>query len=120
MKDFGKGYRWSSQYLTINKGDYVQWSWSAPGMVTNINYKVEQVSDAASATASGFTSGSPTSTGSFTYQFNKVGTYYYWSGYVDLNKKIAFRGVITVTDAKDNELEIDVFVSDIKGNILTK
>lgn len=85
-------------------------------MVKNINYKIEQVSDAVSITPSGFSSGAPSSSGSFTYQFNNVGTYYYWSGYVDSNGRIALRGVITVTNAKNNELEIDVLVSDVKGN----
>lgn len=61
--DYGKGFAWSDSYLNINKGDYVTWTWSAPGTISNINYIVQQVSDATSTTASGFSSGSPSVSG---------------------------------------------------------
>lgn len=53
--------------------------------------------------------------GSFLYQFNTLGTFYYFSGYVDENQKISFRGVVEVVAEQDNELAVDVSVNDIKG-----
>lgn len=70
---------------------------------------VQQVSDAVSTISSGFSSGNPSSSGSYTYQFNKAGTYYYWSGYVDTAQTISFRGVIVVVDASEEHvLELNV------------
>ena len=39
------------------------WTWSAPGTISNINYFVQQVSDATSTTPSGFNSGSASVSG---------------------------------------------------------
>jgi len=53
---------------------------------------------------------------SFSYQFNKPGIYYYWSGYVDPNQSISFRGVVEVKETVDDkEYEIDVKTNNIKG-----
>ena len=50
---------------TINTVDSVKWSWSSPSsLIKGLEYKVELVSDAASTTPSGFTSGEPSLTGS--------------------------------------------------------
>ena len=65
MLDYGVGYAWNTTYLTINTGDFVKWSWSSPSsLIKGLAYKVELVSDAASTTPSGFTSGEPSVTGS--------------------------------------------------------
>ena len=51
--------------MTIKTGDFVKWSWSSPSsLIKGLAYKVEEVSDAASITPSGFTSGEPSVTGS--------------------------------------------------------
>ena len=78
-------------------------------------FKVEQVSDSASTQAIGFTSGDPTSYGSFKYQFNKPGLYYYWSGYVESSGVISFRGLINVKDTLDRELEINLELNGFKA-----
>ena len=57
------------------------------------------------------------SLGSYLHQFNTLGTFHYFSGYVDENQKISFRGVIEVVSGQDNELAIDVSVNDIKGKL---
>jgi hypothetical protein len=101
--------------LNINKGDYVEWTWNAPGTINDINYLVQQVASPTGTTASGFDSGSPSASGSFVYQFNTVGTFYYWSGNVDSNEMISFRGVINVGAAADRELTIDVSLNGFKG-----
>ena len=61
--DYGEGFAWSNPFLNVNEGDYVTWTWSAPGTISSINYVVQQVSDPTSTTVSGFSSGSPTVSG---------------------------------------------------------
>jgi hypothetical protein len=61
--DLGKGYSWTEPYLKIKTGDYVKWKWSAPNLVTGLNYKIEQVEDGVSINQIGFTSGNATSSG---------------------------------------------------------
>lgn len=111
MKDYGKGYAWSQQFLKINKGDTVKWSWKPPVGISGVSYQVLQVADATSETPVGFTSGDPTPSGSFVYQFNQAGLYYYWSGYVEYSNQITFRGVIQVDDTFDKELELNVNIN---------
>ena len=54
---------------------------------------------------------------SYSYQFNKPGIYYYWSGYVDSDQSISFRGVVEVKETVDDkEYQIDVRTNNIKGN----
>ena len=72
---------------------------------------VVQVADPTSETPSGFSSGTPSSKGTFQYQFNSVGTFYYWSGYVDSSSTISFRGVINVAAATDKELSVKVVLN---------
>jgi hypothetical protein len=68
------GYAWDRPHLTINKGDYVKWSWSTPDMISGINYRVEQVNASISNEYNGgFLSGSSKPTGEYTYQFNEPG-----------------------------------------------
>ena len=63
MQDYGKGFAWSIPYLNINQGDYVIWTWNAPGTISNIKYSVQQVADQTSTNTTGFTSGSPSVSG---------------------------------------------------------
>ena len=56
--------------------------------------------------------------GTFTYQFNTQGTYYYWSGFVDSNQMISFRGVIKVGISVDVTLPVQVTVAEFKGNLI--
>ena len=53
--------------------------------------------------------------GTYIYQFNNPGTYYYWSGFVN-NQQISFRGVINVVYAVDEFFDIDVTVNGFYGN----
>jgi hypothetical protein len=83
-----------------------------------MKFKIEQVVDAASKIAvdNGFTSGESTSSGTYRYQFNKPGMYYYWSGFVDPSQTISFRGIIFVNDTTPNrELEINISLNDFKA-----
>ncbi|CAF0710276.1 unnamed protein product [Brachionus calyciflorus] len=113
---YGNRYAWDRSYITINKGEKVRWSWQPPVAVSGSKFKVEQVSTPFSEERTGFSSGEPTEFGSYTYQFQVPGIYYYWSGYVDLSQVISFRGVIEVLDKTiDKELEIDVTLNGIKA-----
>ena len=44
-----------------------------------------------------------------------MGTYYYWSGFVDPNKMISFRGVVNVGPSVDQALAVSVSVNGFKG-----
>ena len=52
--------------MVINSGDIVNWSWSPPSLVNGLVYQIVQVADAASTSSTGFSSGTPTSTGKST------------------------------------------------------
>jgi hypothetical protein len=110
------GYAWSQSYLRINKGDSVYWSWRPPTGITGVSFKVEQIQDASSIFPIGFTSGEATPTGSYSFQFDKAGTYYYWSGYVESSQQIVLRGVVVVLDSFDKELEVFVSLNEFQGN----
>ena len=52
--------------MSINQGDYVEWSWSAPSTISqDINYFIQQVADPISKTPIGFASGFPSRSGKF-------------------------------------------------------
>jgi plastocyanin len=109
-QDLGTGYAWNRPYLTIKSGDWVSWTWSPPNLVTGLTYRVQQVQDAASTTSViGFSSGKPSSTGSYKHQFNVPGVYYYWSGLIGY-QNFAFRGVINVESAIDKVYSMKVTV----------
>lgn len=114
---YGFRYAWDNTYLNIKKDEYVLWTWQPPVSIDGLKFKVQQVIDATSTGPIGFTSGEPSEFGSFKYQFTTPGIYYYWSGYVDVNRVISFRGVIEVIDQIVNEKEftIDVKLDDIYG-----
>ena len=94
--------------MNVSVGDTVNWSWAPPTGISGVSFQVVQVDGATGFSSIGFTSGDPTPTGSFSYQFNQAGTYYYWSGLVETSGQISFRGIIQVSDSSDKELELSV------------
>lgn len=103
--------------MTINRGEFVKWSWKAPVGI-NVAFKIQQTDSPSSTSAStnGFSSGqTPQTSGTFQYQFNTLGTFYYWSGFVDSNGQIALRGVINVQDSQDVDLPINLSVGAVQG-----
>ncbi len=105
--------------MSISKGDTVKWTWQPPRGISSVQFQVVQVSDATSQDplSNGFSSGSPTATGSFKFQFNQAGTFYYWSGFVESSAQITFRGVINVKDSFDKELKVGVKLNGIEGKL---
>ena len=55
------------------------------------------------------------STGAFTWQFNEVGTFHYWTGYVEASQTASLRGTVTVKDPVDKLLEINVKVKNFEA-----
>lgn len=94
----------------------VRWSWKPHNVVAGLKFMVQQLKNPASIDPEGFWSGPPTETGSFTFQFNNPGTYYYWSGYIEQSKVVNFHGVIVVFDIdEEKDLEIEVSLNEIKA-----
>jgi hypothetical protein len=54
---------WNVTNLKVKLGDIVVWNWNYPSTITGMKVKVEQVADAASTAPTGFSSGTPTSSG---------------------------------------------------------
>ncbi|CAF3925163.1 unnamed protein product [Rotaria sp. Silwood2] len=105
---YGTGFAWSPQYATVQQGALVTWQWGSSALLSSLKYKVQQVANAYATEplSNGFDSGTATSSGSFSYQFVTLGTYYYWSTVVDQAGIIILRGVITVVDAQPQILTV--------------
>ncbi|CAF3091006.1 unnamed protein product [Rotaria socialis] len=106
----GAGFAWSPQYATVQVGAFVQWQWGSSALLSSITYKVQQVSNGYSTTPlmNGFDSGNASASGTFSYQFQTPGIYYYWSTPVDQSGLISLRGVINVVAAQSQTLAVQV------------
>lgn len=104
--------------MILKAGDTINWSWQSPVGISTVRFKVEQVEDPSSVNAIGFTSGDPTAFGSYSYQFNQPGWYYYWSGYVESSGQISFRGVVYVEESLDVEFSVNVNLNGFDGIFL--
>jgi len=111
----GKGYAWSQPQLKISLGDSVKWTWTPPVGITSVSYRVVQTEDAIGKEAVGFASGPGSPTGSFTFQFNQPGVFYYWSDVVDATGLVSFRGSVEVTTSVDKALELAVFRDGVRA-----
>ncbi|CAM2722167.1 unnamed protein product [Rotaria socialis] len=105
---YGTGFAWSPQYAIVQRGALVTWHWGSSALLSSLNYKVQQVANtyATEPMLNGFDSGTATPSGSFSYQFATLGTYYYWSTAVDQAGLITLRAVITVVDAQPQTLTV--------------
>ena len=75
---------------------------------------IQQLRDPILTEAEGFWSGPPTERGTFQFQFNEPGTYYYWSGFIEPSNVVHFRGVVVVKDEKEiKNLELQVTQNEI-------
>ncbi|CAF2963963.1 unnamed protein product [Rotaria sp. Silwood2] len=105
---YGSGFAWSPQFATVQQGAIVEWQWGSSALLTTLAYKVQQVTNGYSTTplSGGFDSGNATASGSFSYQFQTIGTYYYWTPAVDQSGLIVMRGVINVVAAQPQTLTV--------------
>uniref|UniRef100_A0ABM0MU86 Fibrocystin-L-like n=1 Tax=Saccoglossus kowalevskii TaxID=10224 RepID=A0ABM0MU86_SACKO len=111
--DYGLGYKWSPQSITIEAGDTVLWEWGIAGYIQGISYGVQQTWDANSVEydGSGFKTQSRSATGSFSNTFTAPGTYYYSSGPVDSDGELFMKGVVIVTDPVATSKPLSLTVS---------
>ncbi|CAF3954248.1 unnamed protein product [Rotaria sp. Silwood2] len=107
---YGSGFAWSPQYVTVEQGTIVEWQWNTSTLLSTLAYKVQQVANGydTEPLPGGFDSGSATSSGTFSYQFQTLDTYYYWSPFVDSSGQISMRGVITVIPAQPQILTMNI------------
>ncbi|CAF0819146.1 unnamed protein product [Rotaria sp. Silwood1] len=107
---YGSGFAWSPQFATVQQGAIVEWQWGSSALLTTLAYKVQQVTNGYSTTpvSGGFDSGNATASGSFSYQFQTIGTYYYWTPAVDQSGLIIMRGIINVVAAQPRILTVKV------------
>ncbi|KAL3886657.1 hypothetical protein ACJMK2_026637 [Sinanodonta woodiana] len=111
--DFGEGYAFKPNYVEVQAGDIVRWTWSTPTFVNGITHSVHQTVNASAAVNmdNGFGSPIQSKDGSYQFRFTLPGTYYYWSGFVDPNQAISYRGVVIVTSKTSHVGEVAVKVA---------
>ncbi len=114
---YGSGFSWTPQYATVQQGSIVEWQWGSSALLTTLSYKVQQVTTGYTTipVSGGFDSGNATTSGSFSYQFQTIGTYYYYTPPVD-GSSISMRGVINVVAAQPRTLTVKVSSGGFTGN----
>nr|ACD54600.1 fibrocystin-like protein [Adineta vaga] len=110
---YGAGFAWSPQHQTIQQGTIVTWKWDLLANLLTRRYKIQQLDNAYSTipTVNGFDSGVATSSGTFSFQFNSLGTFYYWSPLIVPYRDISIRGIIDVIAS-----EPDVWTTEVISN----
>uniref|UniRef100_UPI00193AC945 fibrocystin-L-like n=1 Tax=Styela clava TaxID=7725 RepID=UPI00193AC945 len=120
--DFGFGYAWLPDVMTIVQGDTVVWDWYFPEWIDDIDgIEIFETSVPDGLTHNGgFLSGyDRTLTGTFSHTFTSVGTFYYSSGYVDDEDygSILMSGTINVVALSDISLGLEVQNNGISAEI---
>ncbi|CAF0745209.1 unnamed protein product [Adineta steineri] len=107
---YGNGFAWSPIYATVQQGAVVEWQWGLSALLSSLSYKVVQVANGSTIAplSGGFDSGNATASGSYIYQFQTVGTYYYYTPPVDQAGLVSMRGVINVVAAAPRTLTVNV------------
>ncbi|CAF1676308.1 unnamed protein product, partial [Adineta ricciae] len=116
---YGLGFAWSPRQVTVQQGAVVTWKWDSSLSLSTRKYRVQQLFNAygTDPVVDGFDSGSATISGSFSYQFNSVGTYHYWSPSITSNENIIIRGVVNVIPSKSEVWTVEVVSNEHNGNI---
>ena len=125
----GPGLEWIPKRNTVSPGTIVTRRWNSSTLVTAFRYRIQQILDVFSTEplTDGFDSGSATSIevvfihllivdrlGSFSYQFNTLGTFYYWSPNVD-NQNLYIRGTIDVVESQSQLLTMEFSSNQTQG-----
>jgi plastocyanin len=107
--EYGIGYQWQPQHLTIQVGDTVEWHWS--GSSFTVLRSVVQVANenATEYDGTGFRS-EPSTNGMFRHNFDEPGIYFYVS---EGHGELGFRGTVTVTSLETRLVPITVMVNGI-------
>ncbi|CAF3993224.1 unnamed protein product, partial [Rotaria magnacalcarata] len=116
---YGFGYAWYPTRETVRQGTIVTWYWSSLELSTPVYYKIQQVANAYSTEPIpyGFDSGSSTSVGSFSYQFDSLGTFYYWAPNIDQSTGYSMRGVIDVVALEPEIMTVETILNNFTGKI---
>ncbi|CAF1351069.1 unnamed protein product [Rotaria sordida] len=114
---YGFGYAWFPSRETVQQGTVVTWYWSSVELRSPVYYKIQQVTNAYSTepVPNGFDSGSATSSGSFSYQFDAVGTFYYWAPNIDQSSGYSMRGVIDVVALEPEIMTVETIWNKFTG-----
>ncbi|CAF3595884.1 unnamed protein product [Rotaria sordida] len=106
---YGFGYSWFPIRETVQQGTIVTWYWDSTQLLSPVYYKVQQVANAYSTTPvpSGFDSGPVTSSGSFSHQFDTLGTFYYWAPNVHQSSGYSMRGTIDVVVRESETMTVE-------------
>ncbi|CAM4971603.1 unnamed protein product [Rotaria socialis] len=115
----GVDFVWSPSRQTVQQGTMVTWQWNSSTRPSRLTYKVLQVENVYSSqpVADGFDSGSATASGSFSYQFHTIGTYYYLSPDVDYRGGTSIRGIIDVVSYTNKLLTVEVMWKNFTAQI---
>ncbi|CAF0883351.1 unnamed protein product [Rotaria sordida] len=104
----GPGFAWLPSRQTVQQGTVVTWQWNSPIVTLPLTYKILQVANPYSnqLVTGGFDSGVATASGSFSYQFAAIGTYYYLSPNIDRPDGTSIRGIIDVVASTPKMLTV--------------
>nr|XP_039261251.1 fibrocystin-L-like [Styela clava] len=116
----GIGYAWNPDKLQASVGDAIAWQWKPQLTASGASYQVytTKSADSTEYDENGFHSGPLSTTGSYSYRFNKPGIYYYY-GCANQACSMEMRGVVTVEDPTDVSAVVSVKVGDIEATYPT-
>ena len=77
--EYGLGYVWNPDEITVTVGDTVQWNWYGTSFTRQLSVQQVQVPGQGEYSGTGFRSESGTR-GSFSHVFTEAGDYYYIAG----------------------------------------
>ncbi|XP_064089363.1 fibrocystin-L-like [Macrobrachium nipponense] len=115
---YGTGFAWSPKVLTITEGDSITWNWSKPDPLSQALFSIFQTATAADKTydGSGFNSGAPMSSGSYTVEFPHAGTFFYaGSPVTDAEDALVMTGQINVVKPSESVNKITVELGEIEA-----
>ncbi|CAF4003686.1 unnamed protein product, partial [Rotaria magnacalcarata] len=106
---YGFGYSWYPIRETVEQGTTVMWYWDSSQLSSPVYYKVQQVENAYSTTpvSNGFDSGTVSTSGSFSYRFDTLGTFYYWAPNVNPSTGYSMRAAIDVIPLQSKTVTIE-------------
>ncbi|CAF3652088.1 unnamed protein product [Rotaria sordida] len=115
----GPGFAWLPSRQTVQQGTVVTWQWNSPIVTLPLTYKILQVANPYSnqLVTGGFDSGVATASGSFSYQFAAIGTYYYLSPNIDRPDGTSIRGIIDVVASTPKMLTVTATWGSFAGSI---
>ncbi|XP_033758179.1 fibrocystin-L-like [Pecten maximus] len=119
--NFGKYYYWKPQHVKILVGDVVRWDWDFPFYITTMKPRVEETYNLTTkyGKPGGFSSGDiGSTTGSYSRQFSKAGTFFFWSGFLDSYQTTWFHGSVEVSERVSDIAPISVSIGETEATYI--